>query len=67
MVEERLVRLEEKLAYLEATVAELHEALLRQQERIGQGEAALQRLGERLQAHFEGEAGDPLDERPPHY
>jgi len=67
MSDERLVHVEEKLAYLEQVVAELSDVLHRQQGHIDRLTALNRHLGEKLVALGESGPGDPLDEKPPHY
>lgn len=68
MDENRLIRIETKLAHQENLVDELNEVLTDQQSRISQLEDVCRRLTARLQALDEGGvAGEADDERPPHY
>ena len=67
MDDDRLTRAEERIAYQEQAISELSDVLHRQQAQIDQLTVLCTQLGERLVAASEGEAGDPLDEKPPHY
>ena len=65
MNEERLLRLEEKIAYLERHVTAQDRAMLELTEELDTLRRELRRLRE-----GRGEAGsapEPADERPPHY
>lgn len=68
--ERRLIDLESRSAFQEETVANLSDALVRQQERIDRLEASLNVVVEQLR---QGGGNDgrpsetPEDERPPHY
>ncbi len=67
---ERLLRLEEKIAYLERHVVEQDRAMLELNEQVARLRAALLVLRERLPESGPGGAGEPVspaDERPPHY
>ncbi len=66
---EQQVELESKIAFLERTVEDLNEVLLAQGDVLQELERRLARVEARQRAAQEGEgpAGDPLDERPPHY
>ena len=73
LVEERLEQLEEKLAYLEMTNAELNDEIFRQQQEIEtllKGHKSLLDRLESLQDSAEGnlqQGGAQQIERPPHY
>lgn len=68
MNETRLVDIETKLAYLEDSVDALTQTAHRQEKQIEQLETACRRLIERIAEMAAGmDAGQPLDERPPHY
>ncbi len=67
MDDERLMRIEERLAYAEQAVNELSNVLHQQQAQLERLEALCLRLGERLAAQHEVAPGNPLDEKPPHY
>ncbi|MBA1145700.1 SlyX family protein [Ectothiorhodospiraceae bacterium WFHF3C12] len=70
MTEDRLIALEEKLAYQEHTIHELNDALVGQQQRIDRLEARCQSLQQRLASLAErmDDAGDATTEPPPpHY
>lgn len=63
-----LLRLEEKIAYLERHVVEQDKAMLEMSDRLARLQLALAGLRERLPAA--GPAGGeemPADQRPPHY
>lgn len=65
MNEERLLRLEEKIAYLERHVTAQDRAMLELTEELDALRRELRRLREaRTDA---GAAPEPADERPPHY
>lgn len=68
MNEERLIELETRLTYQEATLQDLNVALARQQARISDLEMLCRQLGERVvrmgQDVFKGSAADEI---PPHY
>lgn len=67
MNDERQTRIEERLAHQEQTIAELGDVLHRQQQQLDRLEALCRQLGERFVALQQDGAGDPLDEKPPHY
>ena len=67
MDDERLTRIEERLAHQEHTAGELSDVLHRQQAEIERLTLLTRQLAERLEALREGEPGNPLDEKPPHY
>jgi uncharacterized coiled-coil protein SlyX len=67
MDDDRLTRAEERIAHQEQAITELSDVLHRQQAQIDHLTALCTQLGERLVAANEGEPGDPLDEKPPHY
>ncbi len=65
MSEERLLRLEEKIAYLERHVTAQDRAMLELNEELDALRRELRRVREtRAEA---GAAPEPADERPPHY
>ncbi len=65
MSEERLLRLEEKIAYLERHVTAQDRAMLELTEELDALRRELRRVREtRAEA---GAAPEPADERPPHY
>ena len=67
MDEERLTNLEIKLTHLEHTLETLNAVVMEQAERV---DALARRLEDALERRADGAAGpagDPLDERPPHY
>lgn len=69
--EERIIRLEENLAFQERLSEGLHAALLEQQKQISQLELLAQkqdlRLRELAALLEEAGRGRPVNERPPHY
>ena len=68
MDDERLTRIEERLAHQEHAVGELSDVLHRQQMQLERLETLCRQLGDRLHALQQGDTkGDPLDEKPPHY
>lgn len=68
MDEERLIDLETRLAYQEATLQDLNDVIARQQMRISELESLCRQLMERVarigQDIFKGSAADEV---PPHY
>ena len=63
-----LLRLEEKIAYLERHVVEQDKAMLEMTERLARLQSALVGLRERLpEAGAMSDEASPADERPPHY
>ena len=63
-----LLRLEEKIAYLERHVVEQDKAMLEMTERLARLQSALVCLRERLaEAGAMSDEVSPADERPPHY
>jgi len=68
MSQDRLTTLEEKLAYQEHALQELHDALYAQQRQIEQLERRCERLNSRLAVLSEALRAEPgADEMPPHY
>lgn len=68
MTDTRLVDIETKLAYQEATIDELTLAMNNQAKRIEQLEATCKLLIERISDMSpRSEPGSPADEKPPHY
>ena len=67
MDDERLTRIEERLAHQEQAVGELSDVLHRQQAQLDHLEALCKQLTERYSGLQDDEPGDPLDEKPPHY
>ena len=65
MSEERLLRLEEKIAYLERHVTAQDRAMLELTEELDALRRELRRVREARAAA--GAAPEPADERPPHY
>jgi len=65
---DRVQRLEEKVAYLERHVTEQDKAMLELAETLARQRLELQALRERPAGAAAGETGeDPADDRPPHY
>lgn len=68
MSEERFIDLETRLAHQDQLLHELNDVVTGQQRKIMQLEELCKALIERIQTMGEGgPAGDPADERPPHY
>ena len=68
MSEERFVELESRLAHQDQLLHTLNEALTSQQAQLMQLEELCRSLVDRVRSLGEGmPAGDPADERPPHY
>lgn len=69
MTEDRIVALEEKLAYQEHTIHELNDALVGQQRRIDQLEARCHALQQRVAGLAErlSDDGGREEPPPPHY
>ena len=68
MSEERFVDLETRLAHQDQLLHELNNVVTEQQAKIMQLEELCKALIERVRSMGEGApAGDPADERPPHY
>jgi SlyX protein len=65
-VEPRLESIESKLAFQEDAITQLNDALVAQQARIDQLEAAIKALTEALQTQPE-DAADTTEPPPPHY
>jgi SlyX protein len=65
---ERVQRLEEKVAYLERHVTEQDKAILEQGDLLAKVRLELRALRERTTGSAPGEGDrEPADERPPHY
>ena len=65
---DRVQRLEEKVAYLERHVTEQDKVMLEQAETLARLRLELQALRERPAGAGSGVTGeDPADDRPPHY
>ena len=69
MSDERLIELETRVAHQERLIDELNDVLTDQQSRLTRLEQTAEALKDRLRTIGEGGAGagDPADERPPHY
>jgi len=66
--ENRLIDIETKLAHQEHSLAELNSALTNQQKQLTILEDLCESLVKRVRSISDGgAAGDPGDERPPHY
>lgn len=66
-MEERLVELETRLAYQEATLQVLNEVVTRQQKQIDQLDSLCRQLLDRVAAAGGAARGTAVDEIPPHY
>jgi SlyX protein len=67
-MEERLIKLETKLAFQETTLHELNEIVTAQQQKIDILQAAIQELHERMKSMGEETVRDLSEETPPpHY
>jgi SlyX protein len=65
---DRVQRLEEKVAYLERHVTEQDKAMLELTETLARVRVELRKLRERMTDAAAGDGGgEPADERPPHY
>jgi SlyX protein len=68
MSEERFIDLESRLAHQDQMLNELNDVLTEQQARLMRLEDLCRTLVDRVRSLGEGmPAGDPADERPPHY
>jgi SlyX protein len=68
MSEERFIELESRIAYQDQVLHELNEVVTDQQAQLMQLKELYRSLVDRVRALGEGmPAGDPGDERPPHY
>lgn len=73
MSDERLLRLEEKIAYLERHVTAQDKVMLELGDSLGRMRAELRLLRERAgeggagNVGMRGDSGEPQEERPPHY
>ena len=68
MSEERFIDLESRLAHQDQMLNELNDVVTGQQARLMQLEELCRTLVDRVRSLGEGvAAGDPADERPPHY
>ena len=68
MSEERFIELESRLAHQDQALHELNEVVTDQQAKIMRLEELCKSLIDRVRSLGEGlPAGDPADERPPHY
>ncbi len=67
MNQDRLIEIETKLAFQEDAIRALNETVYRQEQRIGQLEAALAELIQRYRQLYAESGGKPADEKPPHY
>ena len=65
---DRVQRLEEKVAYLERHVTEQDKAMLELTDTLSRMRVELRKLRERMSDSGAGDGGgEPTDERPPHY
>jgi SlyX protein len=68
MSEERFVDLESRLAHQDQLLNDLNDVVTEQQTRIMHLEELCKALTQRIRSGGDGmTAGDPVDERPPHY
>ena len=68
MSQERIERIEEKLAHQDHLLIELNDALAKQQESIMTLERLCASMAERISAMGDAQdGGQPQEERPPHY
>ena len=68
MSEERFIELESRLAHQDQMLHELNDVVTDQQAKLMQLEELCRALTDRVRSMGEGlAAGDPADERPPHY
>jgi SlyX protein len=68
MSEERFIELESRLAHQDQMLHELNDVVTDQQAKLMQLEELCRTLIDRVRSLGEGmPAGDPADERPPHY
>ena len=68
MSEERFIDLESRLAHQDQMLHELNDVVTDQQAKLMQLEELCRMLTDRVRSLGEGmPAGDPADERPPHY
>lgn len=68
MLEERLVKIETKIAYQEDLIEELNKTIYQQQQKLERLEAACRSLAGHIEALTAAKDGGMLaNERPPHY
>ena len=67
MSEERIDRLEERLAWLQRHVTEQDKAMLDMSRQLDRALAELRLLRARVSGGGNGSQENPVDERPPHY
>ncbi len=68
MSEERMIDLESRLAHQDKLLSDLNDVVTEQQARMMQLEELVRNLIDRVRSIGDGApAGDPADERPPHY
>lgn len=68
MTEERLEKIETKLAFQEDLIEELNKTVYQQQKKLEQLEATCEALAKHIASLAESvNSGKPADERPPHY
>jgi len=68
MSDDRFIELETRLSHQDQLLHELNDAVTAQQARLMQLEELCRALIDRVKASGDaGSAGDPADERPPHY
>ena len=66
-MQDRLTEIEIKIAHVEQSLSELSDVLVRQQAHIDKLERGLEQLKELQAEAGVSAAGDPGDEKPPHY
>ncbi|MEO8331685.1 MAG: SlyX family protein [Gallionella sp.] len=69
MNEERLKKIETKIAYQEDLIEELNKTVYQQQKKLAQLKATCESLTGHIASLYESanEGGKPVNERPPHY
>ncbi len=68
MSEERFIDLESRIAHQDQMLSELNDVVTEQQARLMRLEELCRTIVDRVRSLGEGmAAGDPADERPPHY
>lgn len=65
---ERLDKIEERLAFQEMSTQELSDEIYRQQQQVDKLTGLIERLNDKLQTLADdGGTGSAIDEKPPHY
>ena len=68
MIEERLEKIETKIAYQEDLIEELNKTVYQQQQKLAQLEATCASLASHIASLYEsGNESSPANEKPPHY